>query len=169
MLSYDIRELERNAVRVDGELATDDPIWTEGDTLPAAPVRASGRLSSAGSGRFYWSGRIETTAKVACRRCLSAVATPVSEDVHALFVDAGDEVADDPDTYPIPPRARSLDLRPAIRELWMLSAPEFLLCREDCRGLCAHCGADLNAGPCACDPADDERQSPLHAAGHDSP
>ena len=25
-----------------------------------------------------------------------------------------------------------------------------LLCRDDCAGLCPRCGADLNAGPCAC-------------------
>ena len=27
----------------------------------------------------------------------------------------------------------------------MLSLPTLPLCREDCRGLCARCGADLNA------------------------
>jgi uncharacterized protein len=26
------------------------------------------------------------------------------------------------------------------------------LCREDCRGLCPRCGADLNEGECACEP-----------------
>ena len=27
---------------------------------------------------------------------------------------------------------------------------DLLLCRDDCAGLCPRCGADLNAGPCAC-------------------
>lgn len=150
MLSYDIRELERNAVRVDGALPVDDTAWAEGDTLPAVPVHATGRLSSAGNGRFYWSGHIEAVAEAPCRRCLRDVRTPVSEDVHVLFVEAGDDVADDAETYPIPPRARNIDLRAAIREQWMLAVPGFVLCREDCRGLCPHCGADLNAGACAC-------------------
>lgn len=167
MLSYDIRELERNAVRVDGEMAPDDPAWTNGDTLPAVPVHATGRLSSAGSGRFYWSGRIEAFAHVACRRCLCNVTAPVSEAVHVLFVEAGDEVADDPDTYPIPSHARNLDLRPAIREQWMLAAPEFVLCTDDCRGLCPRCGADLNVGACGCAAAE-AGSNALHAAGHDS-
>ena len=43
-----------------------------------------------------------------------------------------------------------LDLRPAIREEWLLPAPTFALCRDDCKGLCARCGADLNAGPHEC-------------------
>ena len=46
--------------------------------------------------------------------------------------------------------ARSLDLRPAVREEWLLAAPAFVLCREDCKGLCPRCGADLNEGPCSC-------------------
>ena len=27
-----------------------------------------------------------------------------------------------------------------------------VLCREDCKGLCPHCGKDLNEGPCGCEP-----------------
>ena len=41
----------------------------------------------------------------------------------------------------------SLDLRPAVREEWLLAAPAFPLCREDCRGLCPQCGANLNEDP----------------------
>ena len=29
-----------------------------------------------------------------------------------------------------------------------IPAPQWMLCREDCAGLCAVCGADLNEGPC---------------------
>lgn len=164
MLCYDIREVERQAVHVDGDLELDDPVWTEGDVLPASPVHATGRLSRAGTGRYYWSGRVEATAAVACRRCLKDVSTSVSEEVHVLFVEPGDEVADDPDAYRIPAHAQSIDLRPAVREQWMLAAPEYVLCREDCRGLCPRCGADLNAGPCSCPPETDSRWTGLTAA-----
>ena len=47
-------------------------------------------------------------------------------------------------------RTRELDLRPSVREQWLLAVPSFVLCREDCKGLCPHCGADLNLGPCGC-------------------
>lgn len=164
MLSYDIRELERAAVQVDGQMTPDDPAWSAGDTLPASPIHVTGRLSKAGSGRYYWSGRIEGTASVACRRCLADVTAPVAEDVHVLFVEPGDEVADDPDTYRLPPHAQAIDLRPAVREQWLLGAPEFALCRDDCRGLCPRCGADLNAGPCPCPPVTDSRWDTLRVA-----
>jgi uncharacterized protein len=38
------------------------------------------------------------------------------------------------------------------------------LCREDCRGLCAVCGANLNRGDCGCAPTwEDPRLAPLKA------
>ena len=151
MLSFDIRSLESKAVQVDGELRPDDPIWQEGDPLPSRPVRVTGRLSSSGSGRFYWHGRIEGDATLSCRRCLSDTSVHVKEDdIHLIFAETGSEEADDPDVHLLDPRAKDLDLRPAIREQWLLSAPRYALCREDCKGLCATCGAELNAGPCDC-------------------
>ncbi len=35
------------------------------------------------------------------------------------------------------------------------------LCREDCRGICPGCGADLNTEPCKCKPDIDPRLSAL--------
>ena len=37
----------------------------------------------------------------------------------------------------------------------MYATPFVILCKEDCKGLCPTCGADLNEGPCACDSSDD--------------
>lgn len=154
MLSYNIRDLEHQAATVDGWLSSEDAIWADGDPRPATPVHATGRLSQAGPGRFYWSGRIEGTAELACRRCLTPVSATVTDEVHVVIVEAGDEVADDPDTFGLPPHAQVVDIRPVIREQWLLSAPSFAVCREDCQGLCPHCGADLNAGACECSPAE---------------
>ncbi len=47
-----------------------------------------------------------------------------------------------------------VDLSPLIREQLLLSLPTRPLCREDCRGLCPRCGANLNAGQCGCSAAE---------------
>ncbi len=161
MLSFDIRELESQAVLVDGELAADDPIWEPGDAVPSGVVHVTGRLSAAGAGRFYWHGRIAGTAVLPCRRCLTETSVAVEDEAHLIFAPAGDEEADDPDVYTFGPRDKELDLRPAVRELWVLNAPAYALCREDCKGYCPTCGADLNAGPCSCPPAGDSRWDAL--------
>jgi uncharacterized protein len=163
MLSFDLRSLESQAARVDGTLAADDAVWVEGDVRPVGSIHVTGRLSSAGSERFYFSGHLEGVARDTCRRCLVDVETPVREDVHLLFAEAGGEDDDDPDVYPIAARDHDLDLRPAIREEWLLAVPPLVVCKEECKGLCPHCGADLNAGACSCAPVRDARWDALRS------
>ncbi len=43
-----------------------------------------------------------------------------------------------------------VDLSPLIREQVILALPTRPLCQEDCRGLCPHCGANLNRTECGC-------------------
>ena len=165
MLSFDIRTLESTPERVDSVLAPDDSVWEEGDVRPTAGVSVAGRLSSAGSGRFYFSGDLAGEAAVECRRCLTDVRVPVEADVHLIFAEAEDEEIDDPDVYTIAAQDAMLDLRPAIREEWILSVPAFALCREDCQGLCPVCGADLNEDPAHTHAAADPRWNALRGLG----
>ena len=145
MLSFDIRTLESHAVVVDEDLPASDPVWEDDDRKPEDAIHVTGRLSAAGPGRFYWHGRIE-----------GDVAHPhphreSCHEAHIIFAESGDEnTTEDPDVYELDPRALELDLRPAIREEWLLAAPSFALCREDCKGLCPRCGADLNDGSHDC-------------------
>lgn len=44
----------------------------------------------------------------------------------------------------------TIDLREAVQEQVVLTLPFKPLCREDCKGLCPHCGADLNSAACEC-------------------
>jgi uncharacterized protein len=161
MLCYDLRAIEAKAVTVDDTLNADDAVWIEGDPTPVHAVHVHGRLSTAGTGRYYFSGHLSGEAMVSCRRCLVEVAAPLDEEVHVVY--AGDELSDDADgdVYPIDPGAIELDLRPAIREEWLLAVPAYALCRPDCQGLCAQCGADKNLGPCQCAPRVDPRWSAL--------
>ena len=126
-------------------------MWVDGDVVPSAPVHVKGRLSSAGPGRFYWHGTIEGDVDLPCRRCLGDASGHVSEEAHLIFAEAGTEdLQDDPDVYLLDDRKPELDLRPALREQWLLHVPGFALCREDCQGLCPTCGADLNVESCGC-------------------
>ncbi len=153
MLSFDIRSLESQAAQVEGLLATDDSVWEDGDLRPTSPIKVGGRLSYAGPSRFYFSGSISGQTEMSCRRCLTEVEASVDEEAHFIFSSEGDDTSDDPDVHPFDEQAHNLDLRPAIRELWLLSVPGFVLCREDCKGLCRSCGIDLNSGSCDCAPA----------------
>ena len=165
MLSFDLRELQEHAVAVDGVLEPDDSVWATEDVRPTGPIHVTGRLSAAGSDRYYFAGHLESTVETTCRRCLEPVTVHVNDELNALFVDADDEeTSSDPDVFLIDPNGRDLDLRPAVREHWLLAAPAYAVCREDCRGLCPTCGTDLNKGQCECTPAVDSRWDALRTA-----
>jgi uncharacterized protein len=161
MLSFDLRTLESTAARVEAVLPADDPVWEEGDALPVSGVSVSGRLSAAGAGKFYFSGRISGMAATSCRRCLEDLQVAVDQELHLLLVDGTSEEADQPDVYLIDVRQHELDVRPAIREEWLLAVPQFAECSETCQGLCPTCGGNRNVGACACKPAIDPRWSAL--------
>ena len=91
----------------------------------------------------------------ACRRCLKAAAGELVADVREIF-----------ETNPVPEETYPLvndqiDLEPLAREAVVLELPPAPLCREDCRGLCAQCGADLNEASCSCRAPVDPRWAAL--------
>lgn len=165
MLLFDIRTALTKAVQVEGSLEADDAVWQDGDARPAVSVQVTGRMSPAGQGTLYLSGHLAGEANAECRRCLADIAVPVADDVQLVFAEADAEGADDPDVYPLDPQAGSIDLRPAIREQWLLAVPAYALCREDCKGLCSTCGANLNEGPCRCEKTPDPRWAALSKLG----
>jgi uncharacterized protein len=164
MLSFDLRSLEAQAATVDDELKADDPVWQEGDPKPDSAVHVTGRLSATGTGQFYWHGRISGDVTAPCRRCLAEAHAHVEDESHIIYAELDETTEDDPDIYPVDPAAHELDLRPALREEWLLAQPRFILCQDDCKGLCPRCGADLNDADCGCPPQTDARWDSLRKA-----
>src|SRR6058998_160157 len=165
MLQVDLRELVRGggaAVETQGELKQDDSALEGTGITLREPVAVRGRLQSIGEGRFYWQGTARAVVQGECRRCLTPVATPLQLEIGALFTQDPDAL-DDPDSYPVAPDATEIDVTPAVREELLLAAPRYVLCREDCKGMCPQCGQDVNAGPCGCSPVTEARWQPLKA------
>jgi uncharacterized protein len=161
MLRVDLHAAATDPVETDAEVPVTDPALADLETAPTRPVLVSGRLMAAGTGTYYWAGRVRTQVRATCRRCLEPVLVDVDDPVRLLFTE--DEDIDDPAAVILPPRAAEIDLGDAVREALILAIPEFPLCREDCRGLCPRCGADLNQGACRCPPAADPRWGALQA------
>jgi len=54
-----------------------------------------------------------------------------------------------------------LDVEQLIWNELLAQWPMRVLCKEDCKGLCSRCGADLNLGPCSCGREPDPRLAAL--------
>jgi uncharacterized protein len=161
MLNVSLAALDRGEVQIREQVAPDDPMWEGANVELAAPVDVDLSARSVGEGVFV-RGRLRTTVRLACRRCLTSVDREVDEAVDFFFEPLADEdEAAEGEVYPLPARGDELDLRDAVREQILLRAPEFALCTEECRGLCPQCGTDLNTGQCECVP--EQAESPWAA------
>jgi uncharacterized protein len=101
-------------------------------------------------------GKVEASARVECVRCLRGCELPVEAPLDVFAERAGvglrlDEEELERDDYMKFHDGRTLDLREDARGALILELPIAPHCREDCRGLCPRCGADLNDGPCVCE------------------
>ncbi|MGE0553452.1 MAG: DUF177 domain-containing protein [Gemmatimonadales bacterium] len=149
MLQVDVRELKRGPVATVGAVEPGDPLLEGLDLELIGPLEVRGTLEPTGGDDYFWRARLEGRVRQACRRCLTEVETPVATDVEVLF-STDEQLLDDPSVYPLPEIPTQVDLRVAIREELALAVPAYVVCREDCRGLCVRCGHDLNEGPCEC-------------------
>jgi uncharacterized protein len=97
-------------------------------------------------------GEIATRASFSCDRCLADFRQPLTASYAIVYVEDGSEAGRFPpeDVRIIRNEATVIDLSEDVREMVLLSVPLKLLCREECRGLCSSCGADLNKGECGC-------------------
>jgi uncharacterized protein len=125
--------------------------------LPAAewpgPVEAELQVDRTHE-RVTVRGPVQATARVECVRCLKTFDLPVRVELE-VFADRsgsakGLEADLERDNYMKFHDGRQLDLREETREALLLEMPISPHCRDDCRGLCPGCGADLNEGPCGC-------------------
>ena len=151
MLRIGLSALDQGPVDTEATVAPGDPLFAGLDFSLSEPVHVTGQLSAAGPESYFWRGKLHTRIEATCRRCLAGASLRLDAPVNALFTT--DEQADDPSVYLLEPRSRTIDLSHAVREELILAVPEYVLCREDCAGLCPHCGKDLNEGPHRCESA----------------
>ncbi|MBC2890451.1 DUF177 domain-containing protein [Gordonibacter massiliensis] len=101
-------------------------------------------------------GTVEGEAKTSCARCVDEFSFSVTGEIEGYFlIDSEKEAPEDmdDDEFDVLPEDNVIDLEPLIRAALLLEFPLVPLCDDDCKGLCPTCGANLNEGPCACEPA----------------
>ncbi len=90
----------------------------------------------------------EFTLHICCDRCLIEFDRDYCFDFEHILVRSLNN-SDDSDEY-IVTENDELDMDELALSDCLLSLPSKMLCREDCKGLCPKCGADLNQGECNC-------------------
>ena len=101
-------------------------------------------------------GRLSAGLELQCARCLEPVRQDVKREFELLYrplgTDAGrDELSvTDAEAEIGYYQGDGLLLEDVLREQVLLALPLKVTCREDCKGLCPHCGKNLNQEQCSC-------------------
>ena len=119
-------------------------------------------------GQIRITGNLHTKLEMVCARCLDAVTEEISKDFD-LFYRSMTTIAEEDEAQ------LNLDetdigffegdgmfLADILAEQVNLALPMKVICRSDCRGLCPHCGVNLNNEECRCEKhPSDTRLAPL--------
>jgi uncharacterized protein len=91
-----------------------------------------------------WSLRLRFAVRLdgPCMRCLEPAGAPVAVDAREIDQPGGGEDLDSPYL-----EGEALDLTGWAHDALALALPAQIVCKDDCRGLCAACGANLNEDP----------------------
>lgn len=122
-----------------------EPFLLGGESYPVEPSLVATELdvSRTNGGGYALRLRFQATLAGPCMRCLEPAQPVFSVEAREVSQPGGGDELQSPYV-----EEGMLDLRGWARDALALSLPATLLCREDCAGLCATCGANLNtAGP----------------------
>lgn len=113
--------------------------------------------------QLFLTGHVKTSGKFVCDRCLDTFEKGIVVDYRMAYVyEPGEPREIDESKTPdggsemtvISTSTNEIDIAEDVREYILLAVPMKLLCKDECAGLCAKCGANLNHGTCGC-PKDD--------------
>lgn len=111
------------------------------------------------AGMFRVEGKLRTSVGLTCSRCMDAFSHSLASHFHVTYTR---EIPDGVGTTPeekelkaeemglVPFEGEEIDFRDVLQEQVILSIPMQPRCRNDCRGLCAQCGTNLNLETCNC-------------------
>ena len=110
-----------------------------------SPPRAEGIVFSE-AGILRAEGTITAEMLCICDRCGQEFESTKETAVDVVLVQGEDE--DNPGVFPF--QGTEVDAQDVLATCFILDMETRFLCREDCKGLCARCGRNLNLGPCGC-------------------
>ena len=155
----DLREI----INIPGEKVSFDYSPDLSDAVDGSILAIKGTPTAVGqvkniAGVLTFTADVEAELVCICARCLKELDKHITQHISAVIAELEDD-ADDSEIYPLD--GDEIETDDIIVSEFILNMDQRLLCREDCKGLCIKCGADLNEGPCTCNKEIDPRLAVL--------
>ena len=166
-MQFDLRQLGRTTrgslLRAEHVDRTFDPSAFATAEAPAeeyrvtAPVHLVMDVHNDGTA-YRVTGRVTTRLQLECGRCLEPFDIAVDSPFELRYVPQventgeGEREVEEDDLTTAFYQDETIDLAELMHEQFVLALPMKPLCSSACKGLCVHCGANLNSGSCGCAP-----------------
>jgi len=158
-----VKDLELLKLEFD-ETVTPGELDLGGDLELKVPLRASGHAELVKENRgprlvvedIRLVGKLSTEVQSRCARCLEPVANTVAEEFDLIYRPQGADTRGEEvsicraETEIGYYQGEGLLLEDALKEQILLALPAKQVCSENCKGLCPHCGRNLNIETCTC-------------------
>ena len=130
-----VKDIPSEGLEIDKQITPAEIGLDDTDLICVAPLVIKAKVELIGNTVLA-----KTQAKgifsLACARCLEPIQKEIEDE---FYFD-----------YPVEKRTDAIDLGEDIRQEIILALPPVVLCKEDCQGLCAGCGVNLNLEKCTC-------------------
>lgn len=131
-------------------VSTSETLDLEEYTPYRGKVSVHGGINKIGR-EVYLRVRVSGQALTTCDRCLEPFERTFAEDCLWIFTPEPELLEQEQeDVYLLAPGQTEIDVAREVREALILMLPIKMLCSEECKGLCPHCGANLNHETCTC-------------------
>ncbi|PYV52109.1 MAG: DNA-binding protein [Acidobacteria bacterium] len=167
----EVRELQAHPVDFDEELEP-GTIDFGADVHQSTDLKAAGRaqLVREHHGKhelindIRLAGDFSTRVEMSCARCLEPISREVGKQFDLLYRPQGTDAGRSELSVTAAEaevgyyQGEGLLLEDVLREQVLLALPLRAVCKDDCKGLCPHCGRNLNQEQCNCaEPLEDPR------------
>ena len=140
----DINKLRRSGKETDSftfDYITENQLSTLPDTDVVLPIKVKGDVTILDKHSALVELEIDFTLKGECTRCLELTEKPFS-------ISLSEQCDEDGSVYPVVNDKINLDK--IVEDAVLMNMPLIFLCKEDCKGICAGCGVNLNTDKCKC-------------------
>lgn len=135
MMKISVRDVTSKGVDIDQAIPKEGIGLSDEEIDLRSPIHVKAHLERTGDAIFATT-TVQADFGSMCARCLG--------DMHHV------ETHDYQFDFSVEPGTEYVDLGEEIRQEMILANPTRILCRDDCKGICSKCGANLNAEQCKC-------------------
>lgn len=152
----EIEDLKPEPLHVHHVFPAGEIKFSNSDAVLNEPVTADFILNHKGKD-LRVTGAVHAVMQLKCSRCAKEVARDLSAEFDLSYLpqpvgaDAEGEIELSYEDMEVAfYDGIAFDVNLMVLEQIALAMPMKVVCREDCKGLCFQCGADLNEGTCSC-------------------